>query len=59
MAHVEAMGDKSLVLFDYKNRDPLSHNAKAVMIEGPFSEDMVRIFGLLPEKGKKKTCMNG
>ena len=32
MAHVEAMGDGRLVLFDYRNRDPLSHNAKAVEV---------------------------
>ena len=32
MAHVEAMGDGSLILFDYLNRDPLNYNAKAVKI---------------------------
>lgn len=32
MAHVEAMGDGCLVLFDYQNRDPLSHNAKTATI---------------------------
>ena len=32
MAHVEAMRDGRLVLFDYRNRDPLSHNAKAVEV---------------------------
>lgn len=37
MAHVEAMGDGSLVLFDYTDRDPLSHNARAVLIDGSFS----------------------
>ncbi len=30
MAHMEHMEDGSFVLFDYKNRDPLSKNAKAV-----------------------------
>ena len=30
MAHLEAMEDGSFVLFDYKNRDPLSRNARAV-----------------------------
>lgn len=30
MAHLEAMEDGSFLLFDYKNRDPLSNNAKAV-----------------------------
>ena len=33
MAHVEAMGDGSLVLFDYKRRDPLTYNAWAVVLE--------------------------
>ena len=33
VAHVEAMGDGRLVLFDYKNRDPLTYNARAVVIE--------------------------
>lgn len=30
MAHLEAMEDGSYLLFDYKNRDPLSKNARAV-----------------------------
>ncbi len=30
MAHLERMEDGTFVLFDYKNRDPLSKNAKAV-----------------------------
>lgn len=34
MAHLEIMADGSAVLFDYKNRDPLSYNAKAVRIDG-------------------------
>ena len=28
MAHLEVFRDGSAVLFDYKNRDPLTHNAK-------------------------------
>lgn len=32
MAHVEVMGDGSMILFDYLNRDPLNYNAKAVKI---------------------------
>ncbi len=32
MAHAEGMGDGSLVLFDYRARDPLSHNAAAYRI---------------------------
>lgn len=35
MAHAEAMADGTLVLFDYKNRDPLSYNARAWVIEEP------------------------
>ena len=31
MAHAEVMGDGSLVLFDYSQRDPLTHNAMAVI----------------------------
>lgn len=31
MAHAEVMGDGSLVLFDYSQRDPLTHNARAVI----------------------------
>lgn len=30
MAHIEAMGDGSFILFDYKNRDALFKNAKTV-----------------------------
>ena len=30
MAHLEAMEDGSYLLFDYKNRDPLSRNARAI-----------------------------
>ena len=32
MAHIEAMGDGTLVLFDYRHRDPLTYNARAVRI---------------------------
>lgn len=32
MAHAEGMGDGSLVLFDYRARDPLSYNAAAYRI---------------------------
>lgn len=32
MAHLEMMGDGALVLFDYRNRDPLTYNAKATRI---------------------------
>lgn len=34
MAHVEAMSDGSLVLFDYQNRDPLTYNASSWVLEG-------------------------
>ncbi len=34
MAHVEATEDGALILFDYKNRDPLTYNARAVRIGG-------------------------
>jgi len=34
MAHLEVMGDGTMVLFDYKNRNPLSYNAKASVIKG-------------------------
>ncbi len=33
IAHLEMMGDGTLVLFDYKNRDPLTYNAKATRIK--------------------------
>lgn len=32
MAHIEAMGDGTLLLFDYKHRDPLLGNARAVWL---------------------------
>ena len=32
MAHLEPMGDGKMVLFDYKQRDPLSHNARCVVL---------------------------
>ena len=33
MAHIEVFGDGSGVLFDYKNRDPLTYNAKRIRFE--------------------------
>lgn len=33
MAHVEVMGDGSMILFDYKNRDPLTYNARSFCIQ--------------------------
>ena len=33
MAHIEAMGDGSLVLFDYRHRDPLTYNARADRVQ--------------------------
>lgn len=33
MAHLEIMGDGRMVLFDYKNRDALTYNARAFWIE--------------------------
>lgn len=35
MAHVEAMGDGRLILFDYRNRDALTNNAKACVLDPP------------------------
>lgn len=32
IAHVEVMGDGRMILFDYKNRNPLNYNARAVEI---------------------------
>lgn len=32
MAHIEVMGDGSFLLFDYLNREPLHHNARAVKV---------------------------
>lgn len=34
MAHIEGMGDGSMVLFDYRERDPLTYNAKAYLLGG-------------------------
>ena len=34
MAHLEVMMDGSMILFDYRNRDILTYNAKAVKING-------------------------
>ena len=39
MAHMEYMEDGSYVLFDYKNRDPLSKNARAVRFS---REEMIK-----------------
>ena len=33
MAHLESAGDGSFLLFDYKNRDPLTYNARMVRVE--------------------------
>ena len=33
MAHLEPAGDGGFLLFDYKNRDPLTHNARMVRVE--------------------------
>lgn len=32
MAHIEGMTDGTMVLFDYKNRDPLTYNAKTFLL---------------------------
>ncbi len=32
MAHIEGMADGMMVLFDYKNRDPLTYNAKTFLL---------------------------
>jgi hypothetical protein len=32
MVHVEVLGDGKMILFDYRDRDPLSYNGKAVEI---------------------------
>lgn len=34
MAHIEVFAGETAVLFDYKRRDPLSHNAAALVLEG-------------------------
>ena len=39
MAHMEPMGDGSFVLFDYKNRDALLGNARAVRLAAEQMED--------------------
>ena len=33
MAHLEVFGGKTAVLFDYRQRDPLSYNAAAFVID--------------------------
>ena len=50
MAHIEVMSDRRMVLFDYKNRNPLNHNAKAVTIG---------IWQDVAEKGENRSCING
>ena len=40
MAHIEAMGDGTLVLFDYRHRDPLTYNCKG-------GQDQVMILAML------------
>ena len=37
MAHVEAMADGTLVLFDYRNRDSLTYNARACVIDKTYN----------------------
>lgn len=32
MAHIEGMGDGRMILFDYRNRDPLTYNAKTFLL---------------------------
>ncbi|MCI8453438.1 MAG: B12-binding domain-containing radical SAM protein [Lachnospiraceae bacterium] len=39
MAHLEIMEDGSRVLFDYKNRNPLSHNARTVRLPKSAKEE--------------------
>ena len=34
MAHIEVMSEGTMILFDYKNRDPLTYNARAIAIPG-------------------------
>jgi len=50
MAHIEVMRDGRMVLFDYRNRDPLTYNAKAA-IAGRWDGDKGIIWQKAPEKG--------
>ena len=49
MAHLEVMEDGSLLLFDYKNRDPLSYNARAIRF----------LLKKGDEDGKEEFCYDG
>lgn len=44
MAHIEGFRDGHYVLFDYRNRDPLSYNAKAVDVTAEI-ENIKRTYG--------------
>ncbi len=50
MAHIEVMSDGRMILFDYRKRSPLNHNAKAVII-GRWQE--------VAEKDENRSCING
>lgn len=44
MAHMEAMEDGTFLLFDYKNRDPLSYNARYIRLRFAKDKGWHRIF---------------
>ena len=57
MAHIEVMGDGKMVLFDYRNRNPLSHNANAVIV-GTWNGSGGVIWQKAAEKGENRSCIN-
>lgn len=57
MAHIEVMSDGRMVLFDYRHRDPLSHNAKAVTV-GYVQTCLSGNEKELTEKGENRSCIN-
>ena len=61
MAHMEHMEDGSYVLFDYKNRDPLSKNAKAVrfIYEERGTNGEKRVKESQKREGNENSCQSG
>lgn len=57
MTHIEVMKDGRMILFDYKDRNPLNYNARTAIIGRWNGEDDINWYEPA-EKGEKRACMN-
>ena len=59
MAHIEVMSDGRMVLFDYRKRSLLNHNAKAVIIGMWDACSGCAVWQEVAEKDENRSCING